>query len=106
MSLQFAIPDEVVEAFARQVATRAMELVRDEFAQATPWMTTEEAAEYLRIPLGTFQERAARGEFDRIAKREGRRVYYHRIDLDAHRGYDHREGSSRRTPTPARRRHG
>jgi excisionase family DNA binding protein len=85
MSLSITIPDEVVELAAGVVAKRAAELLRDELDQRSPWMTTEEAAEYLRVPLGTFKERAGHGEFDGIAKREGRRMYFHRSDLDAHR---------------------
>ena len=83
--MSIPIPDEVVERIAHAIADRAIELLSDRLDQRSPWMTTESAADYLAIPLGTFRERAAKGEFDAIAKQEGRRVYHHRSDLDVHR---------------------
>ena len=92
--MSIPIPDEVVERIAQAIADRAVELLGDRIDAQSPWVTTEEAAEYLRVPLGTFRERAAKGEFDAIAKQEGRRVYYHRDDLDVHRrGYGRKGGS-------------
>lgn len=85
--IAFQVSESLIEETAHAVARRTLELIRSELDARTPWMNTEEAAEYLRVPLGTFQERAARGEFDGFVKREGRRAYYHRADLDRHRGY-------------------
>lgn len=85
LSVSFPIPADVIDGVAETIAHRTLEVLRDRLEAESPWLTTEEAAEYLRVPLGTFRERAAKGEFDAIAKQEGRRVYYHRSDLDVHR---------------------
>ena len=85
VNLSVPIPEHILDGFAEAIAARTVDALREQLDTASPWLTTEEAAEYLRVPLGTFRERAARGEFDAIAKQEGRRVYYHRSDLDVHR---------------------
>lgn len=88
------IPEDVLDGVAEAIADRTVDALRERLDTASPWLTTEAAAEWLSVPLGTFRERAAKGEFDAIAKREGRRVYYHRADLDVHRrGYGRKAGS-------------
>lgn len=80
-SLAIPIPDTLVDALARAVADRALELLRDDLDQRTPWMTTEEASEYTRIPLGTFKQLSAAGTIP-SSTFEGRRKLYHRAVLD------------------------
>ena len=75
----------MIDALAETIAERTIEALGERLDVRSGWVTTEGAAEWLAIPLGTFRERAAKGEFDAIAKQEGRRVYYHRSDLDVHR---------------------
>lgn len=76
-------------AFLEQVAQRAAEINRAHFAATleatTPWLDTREAAEYLRIPLGTFREQVTAGRWP--VHSEGRRNYFDRAELDrARRG--------------------
>lgn len=78
--LSIPIPDTLVDALARAVAERAVELLHTELDQRTPWMTTDEAVAYTRIPLGTFKQMAAAGQIP--SHGEGRRNLYHRGEID------------------------
>ena len=94
VNVSVPIPEHILDGVAEAIADRTVDALRERLDTASPWLTTEEAAEYLRVPLGTFRERAAKGEFDAIANQEGRRVYYHRADLDVHRrNYVRKAGS-------------
>jgi hypothetical protein len=74
-SLSLDVPPELVEA----IAERAAELVLERRSNRTPWMTRPEAAAYMRLP-------ESRLEKDRgiPCHHEGRRVLYHRGELDAY----------------------
>jgi excisionase family DNA binding protein len=70
-----AFPDELIEA----IAERAAELVVEQLErQSSPWLTRAQAARYLGLPLSRLEK-------DRTipCHREGRRVLYHRSELDA-----------------------
>jgi hypothetical protein len=73
--LAIELPAEFVEA----IAHRAAELVLEARRNPSPWMTRPEAAAYTRLP-------ESRLEKDRgfPCHREGRRVLYHRDELDAY----------------------
>jgi excisionase family DNA binding protein len=64
----------------------------------TPWMTTDEAIAYTRIPAGTFDKLAARGRIPSHSADGGRRKLYHREELDRYLGYarPRRPGHGRR----------
>jgi excisionase family DNA binding protein len=47
---------------------------------ASPWLTAEEAADYLRCPLSRIRKLTMTG--DLACERDGRRVLYRREDLD------------------------
>ncbi|MGO9976815.1 MAG: helix-turn-helix domain-containing protein [Solirubrobacteraceae bacterium] len=47
----------------------------------SPWMTAPEAAVYLRCPLSRIRKLTMTGELPH--ERDGRRVLYHRDQLDA-----------------------
>jgi excisionase family DNA binding protein len=72
-----------LEALAQRLAELVAERIPPAVEQhaSTPWMTTSEAADYLRVPRGTFRQLTARGGPPR--HREGRRLYFHRDELDA-----------------------
>jgi excisionase family DNA binding protein len=65
-------PDDI-EAIARRLA---------EFAnrRSSPWMSAEEAAIYLRCPLSRIRKLTMTCELPH--ERDGRRVLYHRDQLD------------------------
>jgi excisionase family DNA binding protein len=71
------LPAEFIEA----VAERAAEIVLERLGTQpmSPWMTRDRAAAYLGLPVSRLEK-------DKTipVHRDGRRVLYHRADLDAH----------------------
>lgn len=65
-----------------RLAQRLTELTVSGSAAAVrgPWMTAEEAASYLRCPVSRIRKLTMLGEL--LCHRDGRRVLYHRADLD------------------------
>lgn len=79
------IPGSLVDAIVRRAAKLAVAELRDQAQPTSPWLDTREAAEHLRKPLGTFRQEVSRGAWP--LHREGKRVYFHRDELDrARRG--------------------
>lgn len=75
------LSDEILQLLAERAADIVIE--RGALPPVTPWLTTEEAADWLRIPLSTFASLPA--DVRPPAIRDGRRNYYHRDQLDAWR---------------------
>jgi hypothetical protein len=75
--LALTLPPDVVEA----IAERAAELVLAQIGNGSPWMDRAGAARYLSLPVSRLEK-------DRSipCHREGRRVLYHRDELDAYAG--------------------
>jgi hypothetical protein len=73
--LTFALPRDALEA----IAQRAAELVLEELGNSSPWLTREAAARYLSLPVSRLEK-----DKQIPCHREGRRVLYHRDELDAH----------------------
>jgi excisionase family DNA binding protein len=74
--ITITITPEILEA----IAQRAAEILLDRNANGgSPWLTRSEAADYLRLPNSRLEK-------DRTipCHREGRRVLYHRDELDSH----------------------
>jgi excisionase family DNA binding protein len=73
--LTITLSEEAVEAIAR----RAAELVLEQLDRDSPWLNREAAARYLSLPVSRLEK-------DRGIPfhREGRRVLYHRDELDAY----------------------
>ena len=74
--LALTLPPEALET----IAARAAELAAERLARdLSPWMTRSEAATYLGLPVSRLEK-------DRRipCHRDGRRVLYHRAELDAH----------------------
>ena len=74
--LALTLPPEALEELVERVAERVLE----QLGQAnggSPWLTRREAADYLRLPLSRLEK-------DRTlpCHRDGRRVLYHRAELD------------------------
>lgn len=85
--LNLPIPAELIEHVADLIARRAFDLLAERMVPGTPWMTTEEAVAYTRIPPGTFEKLAARGRIPSHNPDDGRRKLYHREELDRFLGY-------------------
>jgi excisionase family DNA binding protein len=73
--LALTLSDEALEA----IAARAAELVIEKLGSqnGSPWMTRPQAADYLALPVSRLEK-------DRTipCHRDGRRVLYHRDELD------------------------
>ena len=80
------IPDDLLDELADRVADRVAARLASAAPATSPWMTTEEAIEYTRIPRGTFEKRSADGT---LPSHDGgvRRRLYHRDELDRALGY-------------------
>jgi excisionase family DNA binding protein len=74
--LALNLPQEAVEAIAARAADLVVERLERE---SSPWLTRAQAATYLGLPLSRLEK-------DRRipCHRDGRRVLYHRDELDAH----------------------
>lgn len=88
--VSLSVSDALVEMVAHLVAQRVAGLLAEHAGEMTPWMTTDEAIEYTRIPAGTFEKLSARGRIPFHAADSGRRKLYHRDELDAFLGYERR----------------
>jgi excisionase family DNA binding protein len=77
-------PDQRLVTLA---AALAVDMIAALPGVTSPWMTTREAAQYMRVPYETFRKRAASREIP--CHPEGGRLYFHRDELDGWR----REGS-------------
>jgi hypothetical protein len=96
-------PPEVVDALTERVAARVQQI-----ADASRWMTVEQAAAHLRWPVSRLQKESSPKVRDRLPERERvplirhrGRVWYDRDDLDAwfatfRDGPDLRDGSKGR----------
>jgi excisionase family DNA binding protein len=73
--LAFSLPPEAVDA----IAARAAELVVERLErESSPWLTRAQAAAYLGLPVSRLEKNRTIP-----CHREGRRVLYHRAELDA-----------------------
>lgn len=74
--LSLSFPPELVRAIAAETAR----LIREDGLAFSPWLTVDEAAEYLRIPKGRMANLAAAGAIR--SSRQGKRHTFHRDWLD------------------------
>ena len=95
--MNFELPDSALDAVADAVAARVAARLEELQPGRSPWMTSEEAIEYSRLPAGTFRKKAAAGE---IPCHGGRTKVFHRAEVDAALGYASPSG---RQPRPLRR---
>jgi len=67
--------------FAEAVARRVAELLAAQAQTGSPWLNAEEAAAYLRAPLSRIRKLTMTGDLPHA--KDGRRVLYHRDELDS-----------------------
>jgi excisionase family DNA binding protein len=78
-SIRLDVPPEIIEAVAR----RAAEIVAAEQSSAvSPWLSTEQAAEYIAAKPARVHDLVALGKL--TPRRDGRRLLFKRSDLDAY----------------------
>lgn len=79
MTIPLALPDDAVQRIAEVVERR----IADRAAEPPgPWMTVPEAAAYLRCPEGRIRKLLMANAIP--AHRDGRRVLFHRDELDGY----------------------
>lgn len=83
--LSLPVPEDLVEAFADAVAERVVARLAAREPTSSPWLTTQEAIAYSRLPEGTFRKRMADGQ---IPSHGGRARVFHVAELDRALGYD------------------
>jgi excisionase family DNA binding protein len=73
--LSLTLPPDTIEA----IAARAAQLVAEQMRADSPWLTRQQAAAYLQLPVSRLEK-------DRTipCHKDGGRVLYHRDELDAH----------------------
>ncbi|MDP9399379.1 MAG: helix-turn-helix domain-containing protein [Actinomycetota bacterium] len=76
--LSVELPEGALEMLAAAVAQRLLN--QDDAGTASPWLTAQEAAEYLRCPISRIRKLSMLGAIPK--HREGGRVLFHRKDLD------------------------
>jgi excisionase family DNA binding protein len=69
----------LVEELAERLAPRLTQASAAQPGSATPWLTTTEAIDYTRLPVGTFRKLAASGK---IPSHGGRSKLFYRPELD------------------------
>jgi excisionase family DNA binding protein len=79
LSLTLELTDAQLEAIAERVAER-LQLVPAE--SSTPWLNTENAAAYIDAKPSRLHDLAQLGRL--TPRRDGRRLLFHRNDLDAY----------------------
>jgi hypothetical protein len=84
--MNLELPDTLLDALTDRIADAVAARLDDEGrgAGGSPWKRMEEAAEYTRIPLGTFKKLAASGHFP---SHGDRRKVFHVAELDRALGY-------------------
>ena len=71
-----------VDHFARLVAERVVDLLRRDLNRASPWMTPDDAAQYLSVSKRGLEDMRSQSSGPRYHKVGARLVRYHRGDLD------------------------
>lgn len=75
--LPVVLPPEALHAIAERVAELLAERATDALA---PWMTADQAADYIAAPVSRVRKLTMTGELPH--HRDGRRVLYRRDELD------------------------
>jgi excisionase family DNA binding protein len=73
------VPDSLVEAVALRAAAIVIEA---QTASASPWLSTEQAADYLAAKPARVHDLVALGKL--TPRRDGRRLLFRRDELDAY----------------------
>ncbi len=79
MNLELGVPDELVE----RIAHRAAELVAEhQVANASPWLDTKGAAEYMACPVSRVHDLVQLRKLE--PHRDGRRLLFRPDELDVY----------------------
>lgn len=68
--------------FADLIAGRVADSLRQDLSSASPWMTPDDAATYLRLTKRGLEDMRAQSAGPRYHRVGSRLVRYHRADLD------------------------
>jgi hypothetical protein len=74
-----ALLDQLIDDLADRLAARMAALLNTECSPTTPWLTTDEAIEYSRLPAGTFRKLSASGK---IPSHGGHTKIFFRPEVD------------------------
>jgi excisionase family DNA binding protein len=81
--LSFVIPDELLEQLADQIAARLRKPVDDAASAAvSPWLTFEQAREYLGFSRDSLYKLTAAKAIPVRKKQDGQGLRFHRGELD------------------------
>jgi excisionase family DNA binding protein len=81
--LSFVIPDALLEQLAVSIAARLQETVDDAApAAVSPWLTFEQAREYLGFSRDTLYKLTAAKAVPVRKKQDGQGLRFHRDELD------------------------
>lgn len=75
-----ALAEEAISRFAEQLAPHLLRVLGRAAAPDSPWMNADGAAAYLCCPVSRVRKLTMTDDLP--VHREGRRVLYHREDLD------------------------
>ena len=78
MDVALALPPELIET----IAQRAAELLAERALASSPWLSAEEAAAYMAAPVSRVRKLTMTSELPHA--KDGRRVLYHRDELDTY----------------------
>ncbi|HEY4896453.1 MAG TPA: helix-turn-helix domain-containing protein [Solirubrobacteraceae bacterium] len=78
MTVTLELPDAVLDERAR----RAAALIEQPPIDATPWLNTDQAADYIAAKPGRIHDLVALGKL--APRRDGRRLLFRASDLDAY----------------------
>jgi excisionase family DNA binding protein len=80
--LSFAIPEALLEQLADQIAARLREPADDTAPAASPWLTFEQAREYLGFSRDALYKLTAAKAIPVRKKQDGQGLRFHRDELD------------------------
>jgi excisionase family DNA binding protein len=82
--ISFTLPPEVLEEIAQRAATLVLEQLAERDGEDR-WMTTREAAEYLRLSVNALHRLTAERRIPFEQDAPGARCWFRRTELDAWR---------------------
>jgi excisionase family DNA binding protein len=80
--VRLELPDQLLDDLADAVAARLAEREAQQAGRSSPWLSAEQAADYLACPISRVRKLTMTRELP--AHRDGRRVLYRREELDAY----------------------
>jgi|GEM_PF-4727229 len=78
------IPESFLDQLADEIAERVASRLQVHRDESSPWLSKDEAIEYLSEARGTFEKKVASGE---IPSHGGKNKRFHKAELDQYLGY-------------------